>query len=77
MVFFDRPIEKPNELFDREKEFEALKNAISSRAITIVVGVRRVGKTSLVKAVTYGMPRIYIDVRKFEFSQYITYDMFL
>lgn len=42
-----------------------------------MVGVRRVGKTSLVKAATYGMPRIYTDARKFEAMPYTTYDVFL
>ena len=77
MPFFDRPVEKPEELFDREKEFESLKKAVDRYAMTIVVGFRRVGKTSLIKAATIDMPRIYVDVRKFEVLQYITYDMFL
>ncbi len=50
---------------------------MASHAITVVVGVRRVGKTSLVKASTHDLPRIYLDVRKFEESRYITYGMFL
>jgi len=77
MPFFDRPVEKPEELFDREKEFEDLRKAIARYAITIVVGFRRVGKTSLIKSATFDMPRVYVDVRKFEVLQYITYDMFL
>jgi AAA+ ATPase superfamily predicted ATPase len=75
--FFDRPIERPEELFDREEEFEGLRRALTTRAITVVVGFRRVGKTSLVKAATYGLPRIYVDARRFETSQYVTYDLFL
>ena len=77
MPFFDRPVEKPEELFDREEELGALRRAVNSYAITVVVGFRRVGKTSLIKAATHGMPRIYVDVRKFESFQYMTYDMFL
>jgi hypothetical protein len=61
--FFDRPIERPEELFDKE-EFEGLRRALTTRTIT-VVGFRRVGKTSLVKAATYGLPRIYVDARRF------------
>ena len=77
MPFFERPVERPEELFDREEEFEGLRKSVESHAITVVVGVRRVGKTSLVKASTIDLPRIYLDVRKFEESRYITYGMFL
>ncbi|MEM1608228.1 MAG: ATP-binding protein [Ignisphaera sp.] len=77
MPFFERPVERPEELFDREKEFEDLRRRVASHAITVVVGVRRVGKTSLVRASTFDLPRIYLDVRKFEESRYITYGMFL
>lgn len=35
--------------------------------------MRRVGKTSVVKAATYGKLRIYIDARYFEEKRYISY----
>lgn len=77
MVFFERPVERPEDLFDREKELNDLKKAISSHAITTVVGIRRVGKTSLIKVATHDMHKIYLDIRKFEFTSYITYDSLL
>jgi AAA+ ATPase superfamily predicted ATPase len=77
MPFFDRPIERPEDLFDREREFKDLREALATRAITVVVGFRRVGKTSLVKAATHDLPRVYVDARKFEPSQYVTYEAFL
>ncbi len=77
MGFFERPVERPEELFDREKELENLRRAISSRAMIAVLGARRVGKTSLIKVATHDMPRIYLDIRKFESASYITYDTFL
>ena len=63
MLFLDRPAEKPEELFDREEGLERLRRAAEARRLTLVVGMRRVGKTSVVKAGTYGMARIYIDAR--------------
>lgn len=54
-----------------------MRRAVKSFAVSIVVGFRRVGKTSLIKVATHGLPRVYIDVRKFESFQYLTYEMFL
>jgi len=73
MLFLDRPAEKPEELFDREEELERLRRAVEARRLTLLVGMRRVGKTSVVKAGTYGMARIYIDARAFEERPYISY----
>lgn len=54
-----------------------MRRAIKSFAITVVTGFRRVGKTSLIKAATYALPRVYIDARKFESFQYLTYEIFI
>ncbi len=43
----------------------------------MVVGFRRVGKTSLVKAATKDMVRVYIDARSFEGMSYMTIRDFL
>ena len=72
-MFLDRPAERPEELFDRTEEARRLAEAVSSRAATLVVGMRRVGKTSLIKATTYNLRRIYVDARAFEERRYITY----
>ncbi|WP_243665955.1 hypothetical protein [Vulcanisaeta sp. JCM 16159] len=48
-----------------------------NRAVTLVVGFRRVGKTSLVKAATKDMVRVYIDARSFEGMSYMTIRDFL
>lgn len=77
MVFLDRPAEDPSELFDRTTELDRLRKAVLTRAITLVLGLRRTGKTSLVKAGTKGLDRIYIDARRFEVRRYITYDDFI
>jgi len=74
-VFFRaEPVERREELFDREREAEELERGIKRVPITLVLGVRRVGKTSLVKAVTSGMKRVYIDLREFEWRREIYLD---
>lgn len=73
MLFRDRPAERLEELFDREEEVRRLLNAVNSSALTLILGMRRVGKTSVVKAATYGKLRIYIDARYFEEKRYISY----
>jgi len=73
MLFMDRPAERPEELFDRREEVEQLRRAAAARQLALVVGMRRIGKTSVVKAGTYGRPRIYIDARSFEERPYISY----
>ena len=55
MYFRPTPVERPEELFDREEEVKALREAVGRSPMVVVVGVRRVGKTSLVKAATFGM----------------------
>jgi len=77
MMFSDRPIEDLKDLYDRENELEELKKACMNRAITLVLGARRTGKTSLIKVVTKSMYKIYIDIRKFEEENYITYRDFM
>ena len=74
MYFRPTPVERPEELFDREEEVKALREALGRSPMVVVVGVRRVGKTSLVKAATFGMRRVYLDLRAFEWRRYITLD---
>lgn len=49
MLFNPRPKERLEELFDREKELKLLERAVST-PVTLLLSVRRVGKTSLLKA---------------------------
>jgi len=66
MLFDERPKDNLKDLFDREVEMEKFGNAIKmKRALIIISGFRRVGKTSLLKtmisqSVTYS---IFIDLR--------------
>ncbi|MEM3479928.1 MAG: ATP-binding protein [Candidatus Bathyarchaeia archaeon] len=71
MLFDSRPKERLEELFDSEKELKLLERAVST-PITLLLGVRRVGKTSLLKAFLNSLrvPYVYLDLRVLEKSGY-------
>jgi len=74
MYFRPKPVERPEELFDREVELMTFREMVKRSPIVLVVGVRRVGKTSLIKAATYDMRRVYLDLRAFEWRRYVNLD---
>jgi len=58
MLFSDRPKTSLSELYDMEKEVQALTSALKEgRIITLILGLRRLGKTSLLRAVLNSLPR--------------------
>ncbi|AWR95277.1 AAA family ATPase [Acidianus brierleyi] len=61
---FGRPIDEP---FDREEEIKALNELISRNQPTAVLGIRRIGKTSIILNVlkNQNIPKIYINVEDF------------
>jgi len=67
-VLFDpRPKERRSELFDRERELAELERAAKHGApLVLCLGVRRIGKTSVVKVFVNesGYPSLYIDARR-------------
>ncbi|RLE64774.1 MAG: ATP-binding protein [Thermoprotei archaeon] len=67
MLFDPRPKDRKSELFDREKELESLSRYASlGSPIILCLGIRRIGKTSVLK-VFLGeseYPSIYIDARR-------------
>ncbi len=73
MYFDPSPKESRKDFFDREKEVKQLKS-LNSRII-LVLGLRRTGKSSLVKIALneLNLPYIYIDLRKFEEIPNLTY----
>jgi AAA+ ATPase superfamily predicted ATPase len=78
-VFFDpRPKDNLKDVFDREKEVDLLRRSLDS-PLVVVVGLRRTGKTSLVKSLLNEMrvPYLFLDIRKFENRDYIVYKDFL
>ncbi len=82
MLFDPRPKERREDLFGRDEEVTTLVNYIRSDApITLVIGIRRIGKTSLIKVgiKECGFPFIYIDGRELEecgFSTSCLYRLF-
>ncbi|MEM4514048.1 MAG: ATP-binding protein, partial [Ignisphaera sp.] len=65
MGLFDlRPKTSREELFDREKEFEKLCKAIDrGNPLIAVLGIRRIGKTSLLRTFLNETTGLYIDMR--------------
>ncbi|MCY0859848.1 MAG: ATP-binding protein [Sulfolobaceae archaeon] len=52
MLFSTRPKEDRKDLYDREKEIETIKDSIRRREWSAVLGIRRIGKTSIVNVAT-------------------------
>ena len=73
LLFDPKPKEDPKDLFDREKEMEKLKFGINY-PITLLLGIRKSGKSSTVKVLMNEEKRrnkdiwLYLDLRKFESS---------
>ena len=64
--FSEAPKTSIESLYDREAELKALKNALKRKSrMVLVLGVRRVGKTSLLKAGLNSMktPYVFLDLR--------------
>lgn len=65
MALFDlRPKYRREDLFDREKELKELHKAVDQgKPIIALIGVRRVGKTSILKTLLNEVNGIYVDMR--------------
>jgi len=65
LLFSTEPKTSLDELFDREVEIERFRSGLNERLI-LVLGIRRVGKSSLVLSVlnSLGIDYVFIDVRK-------------
>ncbi len=69
MILDPRPKESRKDLYDREKELEELKRAIERYPIVLLLGIRRVGKSSVLKVALNELKNgIYLDVRELYFS---------
>ena len=67
MLFDPRPKKRREELFDREKEIEQLIN--TKEPLTLLLGIRRVGKSSLLRVTLNELENgVYIDARKMYFD---------
>ena len=70
MLFDLNPKEKTSDLFDRKKELVELSNSIErGERLVVVYGIRRIGKTSLLKSFISGKEflSVFLDVRKIYF----------
>lgn len=70
MLFDLNPKEKTSDLFDRKKELAELSNSIErGERLVVVDGIRRIGKTSLLKSFISGKEflSVFLDVRKIYF----------
>ena len=64
MLFDERPKERREDLYDRERELEEIKGNIG-RPLIILTGIRRIGKTSVLKVALNEVerPKIVLDMR--------------
>ncbi|RLF02717.1 MAG: ATP-binding protein, partial [Thermoprotei archaeon] len=72
MLFDTAPKERREDLYDRERELAELHEALRlGERLVVVYGVRRVGKTSLVKVGlrVSGAPYVMIDVRELYYAE--------
>ena len=65
-LFSVEPKESLQDLFDREDEVRKLREGLSRERLILVLGLRRIGKSSLVLATlsSTGQPFVYVDVRR-------------
>ena len=66
MLFDPRPKERRDEIFDRENEIKSLLKGMEGYPITLLIGIRRVGKSSLLRVALNecGEIGLYIDARR-------------
>ena len=64
MLFDLRPKGRREEIFDREKEFKELEKSLEMYPMTLILGIRRVGKSSILQAYLNENPGILIDCRE-------------
>jgi hypothetical protein len=63
MYFDPRPKARKEDLYDREEELELLRRSVGSNPLTVVTGVRRLGKTSLLLVGLRDIPHVILDTR--------------
>jgi len=66
MLFDPRPKNRREEIFDRETELNSLGKGLREYPITVLIGIRRVGKSSLLRAVLneFDGLGLYLDARR-------------
>ncbi len=64
MLFDLRPKQRREDIFDRKKEFGELERSVKTYPMTLLLGIRRVGKSSILRAYLNENPGILIDCRE-------------
>lgn len=64
VLFDERPKERREDLYDRERELEEIKKSLG-RPLVLITGIRRIGKTSVLRVALNEMniPAVIIDAR--------------
>lgn len=72
MLFDPRPKSHRSDLFDREEEINELKESLSKLPLTLLLGIRRIGKTSVLRVSLneLNVPHVYLDLRMLEEEGY-------
>jgi len=68
MYFDPKPKRQKEDLYGREEELSELRKSIEKNPLTVVTGVRRLGKTSLILVTLSERPGVLIDLRGVEQS---------
>ena len=63
MYFDPRPKKRREDLYDREKELEEFERSVRTSPLTVVTGIRRLGKTSLILVGLSDKPSVIVDLR--------------
>jgi len=64
VIYFDpKPKTRKEDLYDREKELREFKLALETSPLTVVTGIRRLGKTSLILVGLSERPSVIVDLR--------------
>jgi AAA+ ATPase superfamily predicted ATPase len=72
MLFDPRPKSQRSALFDRDEEIKELKESVARSPLTFLLGIRRIGKTSVLKVALNEpkAPYVYLDLRILEEEGY-------
>ncbi|ADC66287.1 ATPase [Ferroglobus placidus DSM 10642] len=63
MYFDPRPKRRREDLYDRDEELEEFVRSVKRSPLTVVTGIRRLGKTSLILVGLSDKPSVMVDLR--------------
>ena len=80
LILFDpRPKSQRSAFFDRDEEIKELKESVARSPLTFLLGIRRIGKTSVLKVALNELeaPYVYLDLRILEEEGYSKVALYL